>query len=42
MKVTEGGRFCMMVKGVGEVLRVSHEESDVTEFFFKQVCPEHI
>lgn len=34
MRVAEGRQFCMMVKEMGEVLRVSHEESDVIEFFF--------
>ena len=42
MKVAEGRQFCMMAKEMGEVLRVSHEESDVIEFLLRQVCPEHI
>lgn len=42
MEVTEGGQFCTMVKGVGEVLRASHEESDVTEFFFLDKCAQNI
>ena len=39
VKVAEGRQFCMMVKEMGEVLRVSHEERDMIEFFFKTSVP---
>ena len=39
MKVAEGRQFCMMVKEMGAVLRVSHEERDMIEFFFKTSVP---